>query len=100
MTAANSYAQRRVMTVLAYPSPEDGSTGPGNFVTGVKSQGGGTVLFVDSPPFSSSFPSRANGGTMPLDGGGYATTQFLCNRTSGTRGGEWTVGDACGPCCF
>ena len=41
-TTANRIAKRRVMTVIAYLSPKDGSTGPANFVTGVKRQGGGS----------------------------------------------------------
>ena len=37
-TTANRVTKRRVMTVLAYPSPEDGSTGSRDFVTEVKSR--------------------------------------------------------------
>ena len=49
---ATRYAQRRVMTVLAYLSPEDGSTGPANFVTGVKRRRRGSVARVRFVPFA------------------------------------------------
>jgi len=48
------------MTVLAYLSPEDASTGPANFVTGIKSQRDGGKRGVYEIPITP--PTKLRGG--------------------------------------